>query len=258
MNLYLIFFIIVILYILYILYNYFVKLDINNDIFKYSLMVHLKNDKISQKRINDVKKIYQDYELPINIMPATHWKYDENEISTYPIEKNNIMTNRPGAYGLAGSFYKCLKKAYNDDWPYLIFLEDDAIPILSKDKFKRKFNDIISNMPNDKDDIYMLGIAVYCKTNNDEKIKWTKFNNINTYISGTHAIYFGKKSINNILNHLNNNKIDLPIDEWLKKFNPWIWYGDLSENGMFRGLYKQLNMNCTNVFTLEGPINNKI
>ena len=76
--------------------------------------------------------------------------------------------------------------------------------------------------------------------------------------NGLNLIIFGKESINNILSYLNNNKIDLPIDEWLKKFNPWIWYGDLSDNGMFRGLYKQLNMNCENVFTLEGPINNKI
>ena len=256
MNLYILFLTIVILY---ILYNYFVKKDIiDNDIFKYSLMVHLQNDPISQKRMNEVKKIYQEYELPINIMPATHWKHDENEISTYPIEKNDIMMNRPGAYGLTGSFYKCLKKAYDNEWPYLIFLEDDAIPILSKDKFKKRFNDIISTMPDDKNDIYMLGIHVYCKTNKNEKIEWTKFNNINIYTSGTHAIYIGKKSINDILSYLNNNKIDLPIDEWLKKFNPWIWYGDLSDNGMFRGLYKQLNINCENVFSLEGPINNKI
>ena len=165
--------------------------------------------------------------------------------------------NRPGAYGLSGSFYKCIKKAHDNDWSYLLFFEDDAVPILPPNKFNNRINEVISNMPNNKEDIYLLGIAVYCNTNKNDKLRWAKQNSLN-YTSGTHAIYIGQKSIKKLINHLKNNKIDLPIDEWLKKFNPWIWYGDLDETGMFRGLFKQIDMNCQNVFTLEGPINNKI
>ena len=81
------------------------------DIFKYSLMVHLDNDKVSEERIQKVKKIYDEYDLPVNLMKATHWNRDITELHTYPLEKTAYeFVKRPGAYGLAGSLYKCLKK----------------------------------------------------------------------------------------------------------------------------------------------------
>ena len=251
----------IIILLIYLTYKYIINNDkyINNDIFKYSLMVHLENDTFSKDRIKRVQKIYEDYNLPlINIIPALHWKKNEDEISKYPIEKNSVMMRRPGAYGLAGSFYKCIKKAYDENYPYLLFYEDDAIPIQSKDNFKREFYNVFNTMPENKDGIYMLGTCVFCKTNKKDNKRWIKHNNIVNYTSGSHSIYFGKKSIDKIINHLSKNKLNLPIDDWITiNFNPWVWYGDLCDTGLFRGLYKQIDLTCENIWSNSiGVINN--
>ena len=54
------------------------NIPLNNkvqEILNYSLMVHL-DDEVSEKRLNDVKEIYKNYDLPINLFKATHWKND--------------------------------------------------------------------------------------------------------------------------------------------------------------------------------------
>jgi len=230
-----------------------------NDIFQYSLMIHLDNDKLSEERIQKVKKIYDEYDLPMNLMKATHWKKDIEELKQYPLDRQSIIYDngiqRNGAYGLAGSFYKCLKKAHDEGWPYLLIFEDDAVPILPKDQFHTRFNEVLDSLPDNGTGIYLLGITVYCKTRISDKKEWIKYKDIKHGMSGTHSIYFGKKSIELLVNTINNRKIDRPIDHYLNDMNPWIWYGDLSENGMFRGLYKQLGMDCNNVYNLPGPIN---
>ena len=231
-----------------------------NDIFNHSLMVHLENDKFSQKRIQEVKDIYNEYNLPMHLMKATHWKHDEEELKTYPLDKDKItgknVDYRPGAYGLAGSFYKCLKQAYDEDWPHLLFLEDDAVPILPKDQFYDRFNEVLSTLPDNGNGIYMLGLAVYCNTESNEQIGWIQKDDIPMYISGTHSMYFGKESIHKMISYLQDHKVDQAIDNFINSLpGVWYWYGDLSENGMFRGLYKQLGLDCHNVRTLEGPIN---
>lgn len=251
---------VVILYIWLWLWNKLNKIENRidyKDLFKYSLMVHL-DDPISEKRLDKVKKIYNNYDLPINIMKATHWKYDANELSKYPIDKQDLIQYRPGAYGLAGSLYKCLKKAHDNNWPYLLFFEDDATPILPPNKFKKRWLEVLNTMPDNKEGIYLLGCGIYCRTNKNDELKWIRQSRIGNYSSGTHCVYFGKQSIEKLINYLKNNQIDEPIDEWLKKYDPWVWYGDLSDSGMFRGLYEQIGINCDNVNTLEGPINSDI
>ena len=74
---------VIILLILYYCYN---RQTCDKDIFKYSLMVHLENDKSSQKRIKEVKEIYNEYNLPMHLMKATHWKHDEEELKAYPLD----------------------------------------------------------------------------------------------------------------------------------------------------------------------------
>jgi GR25 family glycosyltransferase involved in LPS biosynthesis len=231
------------------------------DIFQYSLMVHLDNDESSQKRIQQVKQIYDEYNLPMNLMKATHWKHDAEELKMYPLDKDKItglnIDYRPGAYGLAGSFYKCLKHARDNDWPHLLFLEDDAVPILPKDKFYDRLDEVMSTLPDNGEGIYMLGSIVWCQTNPNDKIEWKQYKDLETPVHGTHSIYFGKQSIHKMMNYIQQNKIDLAIDNFINKFpDVWYWYGDLSENGMFRGLYKQYGINCHNVRSYDGPINN--
>lgn len=227
----------------------------------YSLMVHLDNDDPSQKRIKEVKQIYDQYDLPMNLMKATHWIYDEEELKMYPLDKDKITDHngyyRPGAYGLAGSFYKCLKHARDNDWPHLLFLEDDAVPILPKDKFYGRLDEVMTTLPDNGEGIYMLGLTVHCQTNPNDTIGWRKFKDIHTLVYGAHAVYFGKQSIHKMLNYIQENKIDAPIDVFINEFpDVWYWYGDLTENGMFRGLYKQYGLNCHNAGSNYGPINN--
>ena len=105
-------------------------------------MVNLLNDDVSKDRLQNIENIYGKLGLNINIEKALHWRDDDEELKTLPLNKKNIDTHkgkqkniRPGAYGLAGSFYKCIKKAIEYDYPHLIFFEDDAIPLI-KNKYK--------------------------------------------------------------------------------------------------------------------------
>jgi GR25 family glycosyltransferase involved in LPS biosynthesis len=226
------------------------------EILNYSLMVHL-DDEVSEKRLNDVKEIYKNYDLPINLFKATHWKNDRKELSKYPLNYIRITENntRPGAYGLAGSFYKCLMKAYNENWSYLLFLEDDAVPILPPNQFNQRFNEVINTLPDNGSGIYNLGFHVYCKTSFNDNYKWIKSHDLNIYKTGTHCLLFGKNMIKIFTEYIKKNGIYKPIDHFINDFNIWYWYGDLSSNGMFRGLFKQLGVNCNNSQSLEGPIN---
>ena len=216
------------------------------DIFQYSLMVHLENDKVSEERIKKVKQIYDEYDLPMNLMKATHWKNDIDELKMYPIDKSSYeFVNRPGAYGLAGSLYKSLKKAHEEDWPHLLFLEDDSIPILPKSEFYDKFHQIITTLPDNGNGIYILGTTIYCQDMKSVKRGWVKKEDINIGIAGGHAILFSKQSISTIMNLLKHNKINRAIDNYIHNMkHTWFWIGDISKNGMFCGLYEQIDTNC--------------
>ena len=228
-------------------------------IIDHSLMVHLEDDKLSERRFEEVTEIYNKYKLPIHKFRALHWKKDKKELLTLSLDYKGITENnkRPGAYGLAGSFYKCLLKAYAENWSYLLFLEDDAVPILEPNEFYSRFNEVIETLPDNGDGIYNLGFHVYCRTNKNDITRWFKTNNNNS-VTGTHSMLISNNYIKLLTEYIQKNNIDLAIDHFINKFNPWIWYGDLSENGMFRGLYKQLNINCSNFHTLPGAINKNI
>jgi len=243
---------------IYIIFLFSKYNDRFTNIYKYSLMIHLMGHDISEKRLEKVIKIYNDYGIPINIMGAYHWVDDKDLLDKLPLNKENILKSRdtPGAFGLAGSFYKCIQYAYDNNWPYLILFEDDSVPILPKGKFKKQFLNVIDTLPNNGEDIYLLGFAVYCKTKPTDKMGWKPYSELDgLYISGCHSVYFGKKSIKLLYDDMNKNKLNKPIDEYIKDFNLWIWYGDLNDNGMFRGLFAQIDMNCDNVNTLPGAIN---
>ena len=174
------------------------------------------------------------------------------------MDKKNIKTSkgkfkeRPGAYGLAGSFYKCIKKAKEYDYPHLIFFEDDSIPLIKNNyKFYDEFINTINTIPNSGDGIYFLSVMVPgCG-----KIRHKRFKNIkeegwkqsklldDTW--GTHSIYFTKKGIDNVYNNKKKNKIDQPIDHWLRyKFKCWHYTNNVNEDGFFMGLFEQYNTFC--------------
>ncbi len=234
------------------------KINHINNILEYSLMINLLNDEVSKDRLKNIQDVYSKLGLSINIEKSLHWKYDEEELKTLPLVKLDINTNkgkersRPGAYGLAGSFYKCIKKAKEYDYPYLIFFEDDAIPLIKNNyKFYDEFINTINTIPNSGDGIYLLSVMVpgcgkgygsqFSKLK-EEGWKQSKMLN-NTY--GTHAIYFSKKGIENIYNYLQKNKIDRPIDRWLKyNFKCWHYTNNKNDDGYFMGLFEQYNTFC--------------
>ena len=113
--------------------NYADSLDIK-DIFNHSLVIHLVNHEESKKRLKKIKKIYNYYGIPYNLYPALHWKTNEKELYKLPITRSKPKM-WGGTWGLSGSFYKCLKFAYESNYPFLLFLEDDAFPSMKKKIF---------------------------------------------------------------------------------------------------------------------------
>ena len=91
-------------------------------------------------------------------------KKDDKIIKNFPIDRK-ILTRRKGAYGLAGTFYRNLLKAYNDNLEYLLHLEDDAIPNqkLSNNQFTDYFYNSLQNLP-DNEGVYSYSMTVHCKT----------------------------------------------------------------------------------------------
>lgn len=227
-------------------------LNIQN-IFSHSLMIYLKKNDTSIKRISAGKKIYNKYEIKVNFIEALDWKHDEKKLLKLPLYRNKPKF-WSGAWGLAGSFYKALKYAYDNNYPYMLFLEDDAIPSLEleKDLFYNEWNKIIieiNKIENWDEYYYVLGYTIYCNLycgNTNKFLKRTAdFGN-----NGTHSILFTKKSIKKIMDYLKIYKIDRPIDQWFTKLHEenilhgYVWDGRISNNGMFCGLYEQLDTHC--------------
>ena len=67
----------------------------------------------------------------------------------------------------------------------------------------------------------------------DEK-KWLRRSQIKATIHGAQSVLISKKYIHMLFNYIQKKGIHMPINNYLMAMNPWIWYGDLSENGMFR------------------------
>ncbi len=261
------FYILIALIIYYISYLITInKINHINKILEYSLMVNLLNDDVSKDRLQNIENIYGKLGLNINIEKALHWREDELELKTLPLDKYNIDTKkgrskniRPGAYGLAGSLYKCIKKAKGYDYPHLIFFEDDAIPLIkNKYKFYDEFINVINTIPDSGDGIYFLAITVpecaispkgpgkiYALRFKDLKQEGWKQSKLLDDAWGAHAIYFTKKGIDNVYNHLQRKKMDKPIDVWLRhKFKCWYYTNNVNDDGFFMGLFEQYNTFC--------------
>tara|TARA_B100001093_G_C26761639_1_gene985990 strand:+ start:487 stop:1314 length:828 start_codon:yes stop_codon:yes gene_type:complete len=222
------------------------------DIYQYSLIINLENDKLSHERLIKMRKKYIKYNLPLNLFPGLNWKKDKDILNQYPIIRNkpNLWESE---WGFAGSFYKALSYAYKNNYPYLLFLENDSIPIYEDPAtFYRVFNYALKNLPDNGTNIYFLGYNEYCGVNNKKnKRGWVKrYDMPSKYIGGSHSILFSKDSIIKIFNYLKYKKIDKPIDNWfkylerMKILSIWYWEGDLSKNKMFCGLFRQLDTGC--------------
>lgn len=222
-------------------------------ILNHSFKIYIDND-YSKENMIKIDDIYKKYNLSINKINLLQTIKDKEELSKMPLIYDKIVRYSkdkiaPEEYELAGTFYKCLSHAKDNRWGYLLFLENDSIPILPPDEFIQKFNEVIESLPDNGDGLFMLSCTVDCKSDNDNDYnKWMKHSDIvkqkNLNVYGSHALLISKRYIFLLMDYITQNKINDSIDIFIHKMNPWIWYGDLSENGMFRGLYQRESLNC--------------
>jgi GR25 family glycosyltransferase involved in LPS biosynthesis len=214
----------------------------------YSSMVHLNNHKPSEERLRKIRKIWGKYGVFPNLFPALNSKNanDLDVLAKLPIVKSKFET-RIGAYGLAGSFYNVLKTAYESGQPYLLFMEDDAVPSVNPLMFNQTFIKAIETLP-DPLGCYSFCVNVYCEykqplTNGWESIKYIKTRNW-----GCATVLFTRESIKKLLDYVEEKKIDIPIDHLTKNVygkSLYFWNDIISTNGMFLGLFEQYNTHCT-------------
>ena len=207
---------------------------------------HLEFDELSSERFDKLKESFKKYSFPEpKINRALHYERDKTYIEeNYPmINKNSIhFKQRPGAYGLTASFIKFLHDNKHKD--YVFWYEDDAIPYSSYEEIKK----VLDIRPIKGNDIYYLGYMNYLCEKECENIgKWIP----KKYQWGAHAILFTKGAINAILNYINRNRIDLPIDILLvelsdkKIINGHDWLGSSPNNNKkFCGFFEQYKTFC--------------
>ena len=141
-----------------------------------------------------------------------------------------------------------LVKAYDTKLPYFLFMEDDAIPILKPNDFNKEFNSALKNIP-EKDGCYSLGVSIFCKYNQPLTKKWERVNNIKTENWGCTAVLFTRESLKRILDYIHKYKINEPIDHIIKNVygdSLYYWNDNISESGMFIGLFEQYETYCDN------------
>ena len=221
---------------------------IQNYFRKYSQMVHLSNDTNSIIRLNNCKKYWKNNIFP-TIANALHWGKDKHIINQYPIDKK-LLDRRPGAYGLAGSLYRNLIKAYINNWDYMMHIEDDCVPNknLSNKQFIDLFYNSLISLP-DGEGLYSYSLTVYCKPSftltKKPTLTWKKYAS-KVYTAGTTCILFTKKAIEKIIrSNIKIYEIDNYLKDMFTKNKHFYFYdGPLSKNKMFYGLFEQYNTNC--------------
>jgi len=230
-----------------------------NFIKEYSSMVHLFNHEPSEERIKKTQEIWKEYDVIPNLFPGLNAgdSRDMDILKTLPLNKNSIVrfdgSGRLGAYGLAGSWYQCLLDAYNRNLPFLLFMEDDAVPLqhLAPEDFHDSFMKLVDNLPNPKG-IYQFSSTIYCrrqeinKKKKLETVKWKKMDVQKNRISGCTAMLYPRASIKKLINHIRKKKIPKPIDHlgYIFRHSCYKLDGISSKNGMFKGLFEQIDCHC--------------
>ena len=214
----------------------------------YSSMVHLNNHKPSEERLEQVKKIWEKYGVFPKLFVGLNSKNanDLDVLAKLPIVKSKFET-RIGAYGLAGSFYNVLKTAYESEQPYLLYMEDDAIPSINPRMFNQTFMEAIDTLP-DPLGCYTLSVTVYCEYKQPLTRRWESIKYIKSRNWGSPALLFTRKSIRKLLEHVEDENIDVPVDHLIKNIygnSLYFWNDIISANGMFLGLFAQYGSQCT-------------
>jgi GR25 family glycosyltransferase involved in LPS biosynthesis len=214
----------------------------------YSSMVHLNNHKPSEERLRKIRKIWEKYGVFPKLFAGLNSKNanDLDVLAKLPIVKSKFET-RIGAYGLAGSFYNVLKTAYESEQPYLLYMEDDAVPSINPQMFNQTFMEAIDTLP-DPLGCYTLSVTVYCEYKQPLTRRWESIKYIKSKNWGSPALLFTRKSIRKLLEHVEDENIDVPVDHLIKNIygnSLYFWNDIISANGMFLGLFAQYGSQCT-------------
>ena len=135
-------------------------------------------------------------------------------------------------------------------------MESDSIP-MNLESFEKDLTNAFIKLENITDEfekdvvgknplILYLGRNTSCRNMNYVPDSWIKSNQKDK-LHGCHAVIFNKPAIDLILDRLETQKIDNPIDDWLNtNFSDisLIYTGKVSENKMFVGLFTQQDTNC--------------
>jgi len=243
-----------------------------NFIKEYSSMIHLFNHEPSEERIKKTQEIWKEYGVIPNLFPGLNAgdTRDMDILKTLPLNKKSIVrfdgSGRLGAYGLAGSWYQCLVDAYNRNLPYVLFMEDDAVPLrqLSPEDFHATFTRLVDSLPNPTG-IYQFTSTIYCKRieiNRNKKletVKWKKMDVQKNRISGCTAMLYPRASIKKFLDHIRKKKIQKPIDHlaYIFRHSSYKLDGLSSGNGMFSGIFEQIDCDCGDRTNIMKTINYK-
>lgn len=129
----------------------------------------------------------------------------KKKINEYFAENVNL---NPGQIGCALSHIKIWEYSLKNNYDHILILEDDAI---LPNNFKDRVKPILNSLPSDWD--YLSLNCAYCEgyDYNQNLIKVSK--NICTV-----SYFISRKGMSKILNIIKENKIRIPIDNFLHKF----------------------------------------
>lgn len=219
---------------------------------KYSSTIHLFDHDESERRLAKTQQIWKEYDVIPNLFRGLNAKnkMDREVLETLPLKERSIVgaKKRLGAYGLAGGFYQCIVDAYNRNLPYLLFLEDDSVPLLhlSPEDFHATLMRLVDSIP-DNDGVYQLSTTVYCRQKKSVELSDVTWIPVKGKSMGCTAMLYTRSSIKILLDYIHKNKIEKPIDHISIDIFPNAFYklnGPRSESGMFSGIFEQIETYC--------------
>ena len=113
-------------------------------------------------------------------------------------------------------------------------------------QMEEEFFKALNSIP-EEDGCYLLGATVLCKYKQKLTKRWERVKSIKTDNWGTTCLLFTRKSLKRILDYIHKNKINEPIDHTIKIVygkSLYYWNDNISENGMFIGLFEQYETYC--------------
>jgi glycosyl transferase family 25 len=185
---------------------YFINLNQNKDRLKYI------KEQCNKENINIIR------------FPAYYGK----DLNEYELINQGILSRkhnlRKGQLGCAISHYKLMENIKKNNEDIALILEDD---IIIPDNFKKKLNDVLNNLPDKWDIVFLGGCNIKGKMYKDKYIIPTEYGG--TYNLCMHSYLVNKKSLNKLLKCFQPfyRPIDSQLRDKYKDLNVYFLYPNL-------------------------------